>query len=47
MLEKDCEQRNVLNVGGRQLETGMIGCQMAASCRGEMQRLEMCVDRRL
>jgi len=36
-----------LNVGGRRAETGMIECQMAASCRGEMQRLEMCVDRRL
>ena len=30
-----------------QRETGMIGCQMAVSCRGATQRLEMCVDRRL
>ena len=32
---------------GRRAETGMIGRQMAMSCRGAMQRLEMCVDRRL
>ena len=35
------------DVDGRREETGMIGCQMAMSCRGAMQRLEMCVDRRL
>jgi len=47
MLGKDCENRNGLNVDGRRAETGMIGCQMAASCRGVMQQLEMCVDRLL
>jgi len=41
------ERKNVLNVGRRRAETGMIGRQTAASSGGEMQRLEMCVDRRL
>jgi len=27
-LGKNCEKRNVFNVGGRQAETGMIGCQI-------------------
>jgi len=35
------------DVDGRRAETWLIGCQMAMSCRGAMQRLEMCVDRRL
>jgi len=34
-------------LNGRRAETGMIGCQMAASSRGAMQQLEMCVDRQL
>jgi len=33
-----------LNVDGRQAEMGMIGCQMAVSSRGAMQRLEMSTD---
>jgi len=33
-----------LNVAERWAETGMIGRQMAARCRGETQRLEMCID---
>jgi len=47
MLGQDCEKGMFLNVGGRRAEMGMIGCQMAASSRGAMQRLKMCVDRRL
>jgi len=47
MLGKDWWEKNVFqDVDGRRAETGMIGCQMAMSCRGVMQRLEMCVDRR-
>jgi len=44
MLGKNCEKGIFIDVGGRRAETGMFGCQMAASARGEMQRLEMCVD---
>jgi len=29
-------KRNVLNVGGRRAETGIIGCQLTASSRGAM-----------
>jgi len=44
MLGKDWRERNVYDVDGRRAETGMIGCQMAVSCRGAMQRLEMYCD---
>jgi len=43
MLGEDCEKGMLLN-GRRWAEMGMIGCQMAASSRGAMQRLEMCID---
>ena len=42
--EKIDEKGMSLDVDGRRGETGMTGCQMAMSFRGEMQRLEMCVD---
>jgi len=44
MFGKDCEKGMFLNFGGRRTETGVTGCQMAASSRGAMQRLEMCAD---
>jgi len=44
MLAKDCEKGMFLNAGGRQAEMGLIGSQMAASSRGAMQQLEMCVN---
>jgi len=45
--EKIDEKGMFLDVDGRRAETGMIGCQMAMSSRGAMQRLEMCIDQRL
>jgi len=42
-----CERVMFLAVGCRWAEMGMIGCQMAMSSRGCMQRLEMCVDQRM
>jgi len=45
--EKIDEKGMFLDVDERHAETEMIGCQMSRSSRGEMQRLEMSVDRRL
>ena len=42
--EKIDEKGMSLDVDGRRAETRMTGCQIAMSFRGEMQRLEMCVD---
>ena len=45
--EKTDEKGIFWDADTRRAETGMIGCQMAMSSRGVMQRLEMCVDQRL
>ena len=45
--EKTDKKGMFSDVDGRRAETGKIRCRAAMNSRGAMQRLEMCVDRRL